>query len=98
MATTCDDVSSIAPRWSTELSDHLRRPRRGREQIRRVTRGLSKVGFKAIREKQRCLQDICEAIDECLEFVSGHGVSPIKGCSWFLHDRRNPTARMETAD
>jgi hypothetical protein len=23
---------------------------------------------------------------------------PITGCSWFLHDRRNPTARMEGTD
>jgi hypothetical protein len=23
---------------------------------------------------------------------------PITGCSWFLHDRRNPTARVEDTD
>ena len=32
-----DDVSSVAPRWATELSEHLGRLRRGRQQIRSVT-------------------------------------------------------------
>ena len=32
-----DDVSSVAPRRATELSEHLRRLRRGHQQIRRIT-------------------------------------------------------------
>ena len=32
-----DDVSSVAPRRVTELSEYLRRLRRGRQQIRRIT-------------------------------------------------------------
>ena len=50
-----DDVSSIATRRAAELSKCLGRLRRGRQQIRSVTRGLLQVGFEASCEKQRRL-------------------------------------------
>jgi hypothetical protein len=74
-----DALSSVATRRRAELSECLRRLRRGRQQIRSIASGLPQVGFKPSCEKQRRLQGVRESVDECFEFVVGHDVSSNHG-------------------
>jgi hypothetical protein len=74
-----DDLSSVATRRPAELSECLRRLRRGRQQIRSIASGLPQVRFKPSGEKQRRLQGVRESVDECFEFVVGHDVSSHHG-------------------
>ena len=74
-----DALSSVATRRRAELSECLRCLRRGRQQIRSITGGLSQVRFEASGEKQRRLQGVRESVDECLEFVVGHDESSNHG-------------------